>query len=101
MTTYTVQRIVTRDSQNALCRGLYIIINGQACRPTKTLGYVWGPRTWADGVTRYSRKELVFEAQGKAYRMGRKTAKPLKCAADETLREHGFSGNDTNAFLVE
>jgi hypothetical protein len=94
-----VQRIVSRDKNNILCASLFLVINGQAVKPNKPLGFVWGTKTWVNLGERYSRKEFVFEAFGVAYRMGSKSAKPLKLAADEKLEPMGFSGNDSNAFI--
>ena len=98
--TIPVQRSISRDRNGALCSSLHLIIKGQLCKPTKPLGFVWGPRTWSNGITYLSRKEFVFEVQGQAFRMGAKTAKPLKLAADEVLHPMGFSGNDSNTFVL-
>jgi len=100
MKTIQVQRSTTRDRNNVLCSTVHLVINGQLCKPTKPLGFVWGPRTWSNGMTYLSRKEFVFEVQGQAFRMGSKSAKPLKLAADEVLHPMGFSGNDSNTFVL-
>jgi|694.fasta_scaffold52455_7 hypothetical protein len=100
MKTIPVKRTVTRDKKNALCSVVHLVINGQLCKPTNQIGFVWSPRTWTNGMTALSRKELVFEVQGQPYRMGKKSATPLVLAADEVLHPMGFSGNDYNAFIA-
>jgi hypothetical protein len=100
MKSIPIKRSVTRDKHNALCRTVHLVINGQLCKPTKPLGFVWAPRTWANGMTALSRKEFVFQAWGQPYRMGKKTAIPLVLAVDEVLHPMGFSGNDHNAFVA-
>lgn len=103
MTTTTsipVKSVTYRDHHNVLCSTTYLVIKGQLCKPTKPLGFVWGPRTWNNGITYLSRKAFVFEVQGQAYRMGAKSAKPLTLAADEVLHPMGFGGNDRDSFVL-
>ena len=95
-----VKRVVTRDRNNALCSALYLVIDGQLCKPTRAVGYVWQPRTWSCGNTFLSRKDFVFEVKGMHYRMGPKTAKPLKLAQGEILHPMGWGGNDSSAFVL-
>ena len=103
MTTTTsipVKQVTYRDHNNVLCSTTYLVIKGQLCKPTKPLRFVWGPRTWNNGITYLSRKAFVFEVQGQAYRMGAKSAKPLTLAIDEVLHPMGFGGNDRDSFVL-
>jgi hypothetical protein len=95
-----VKRVVTRDSNNALCSALHLVINGRLCKPTRAIGYVWHPRTWSCGNTYLSRREFVFEMNGVQYRMGSKTAKPLKLVEGEIVHPMGWGGNDSSAFVL-
>lgn len=100
MKTIQVKHSTYRDQNNVLCGAVHLVINGQLCKPTKPLGFVWWPRTWKGGITYLSRKDFVFEVQGQPFRMGSRTARPLKLAADEVLHPMGFSGNDSNSFVL-
>lgn len=87
-----VERVVYRNEHNLLSSKLVVVLaDGQRMVPSKRLGFVWRSRVWADGVSRYSRGELVFEYDGRTWRMGAKSAVPLVLADGERLEPVDFA----------
>lgn len=82
MPSIKLQRLISRDQHNALRSHTVAIIDGKAHRPS-IVACVWRNRTWKDGATLFSRMESVMRVGDTLYRMGERSAKPLRLEPGE------------------
>jgi hypothetical protein len=97
MSTYKVVPYTYRGEHNELVGGLKIAIGDKFYRVVPD-AYVWGEKQWHNGgesFIAYSRIAAVMQIHGIAYRIGARSAKPLKLATGESLESADFCGADS------